>query len=243
MKLLLTSSGIKNATIEAALVELLGKPVAESSALFVPTGIYPFRDGFRFGYRATVGQVGGPMAALGWKEMGVLELTALPSIDPEAWQPTVRDTDALLVWGGDPVYLSHWLRESGLAALLPSLTNTVYVGTSAGAIATAHTFAETYSDQPKRDGEILKTEEVVFDTPEGPQTIELVTARGIGLVDFNVIPHLNGPNHSDVTVANSQKWAARMPGPTYALDEESAIKVVDGRVEVVTEGNWKLFNA
>jgi len=241
MKLLLTSSGIKNATIEAALVDLLGKPINEANALFVPTGIYPFAGGARFGYGAIVGKVGGPMAALPWKSMGVLELTALPSVDEEAWVPMLRETDALLVWGGDPVYLAHWLRESGVAALLPSLTNTVYVGTSAGAIATAHTFAETYSNQPKRDGEILKTEQIVFDTQEGEEMVELVTAPGIGLVDFNFIPHLNGPNHADVTVANSARWAARMPGPTYALDEESAIKVVDGQVEVVTEGHWELF--
>ena len=243
MKLLLTSSGITNPTIEAALVELLGKPIEEANALFVPTGIYPFRDGFRVGYRATVGQIGGPMAALGWKSMGVLELTALPSIDPEAWQPTVRDTDALLIWGGDPVFLAYWLRESGLAELLPSLSDTVYVGTSAGAIAATTVFAETYSDQPKRTGDILKTEELVLETSEGEETVDLVTARGLGLVSFTVIPHLNGPHHQDLTEANAEKWAARMPGPTYAIDDDTAIKVVDGEVEVVTEGHWELFDS
>jgi dipeptidase E len=243
MKLLLTSSGITNATIRNALVELLGKPIEESSALFVPTGIYPFRDGFRSGYRATIGQLGGPMAALGWKSMGVLELTALPSIDPEAWQPTVRETDALLIWGGDPVYLAHWLRESGLAALLPSLTETVYVGTSAGAIAAADTFVESYSNPPKRAGEVLKTEDAVVETPDGDIPVKYVTARGIGLIDFTIIPHLEVPNHEDAWMTNAQNWASRMPGPTYAIDDNSAIRVVDGAVEVVSEGHWKLFDS
>jgi len=45
MKLLLTSSGITNASIHDALVELLGKPIAESNALCIPTGIYPFPGG------------------------------------------------------------------------------------------------------------------------------------------------------------------------------------------------------
>jgi dipeptidase E len=243
MKLLLTSSGITNASIEAALVDLMGKPIAEATALFVPTGMYPFRDGFRYGYRATIGQLGGPMAALGWKSMGVLELTALPSIDPEAWQPTVRETDALLIWGGDPVYLAHWLRESGLAALLPSLTETVYVGTSAGAIAAADTFVESYSNPPKRAGEVLNTEDAVVETPDGDISVKYVTARGIGLIDFTIIPHLDVPNHEDAWTANAEKWASRMPGPTYAIDDNSAIKVVGDAVEVVSEGNWKLFNS
>src|SRR5262245_60930790 len=104
MKLLLTSSGIKNASINNALVELLGKPIAESSALFIPTAIYPFPGGARMAWRALGGESAGTLAGLGWKSMGVLELTALPSIDPEAWVPTVQETDALLVWGGDVLY-------------------------------------------------------------------------------------------------------------------------------------------
>jgi dipeptidase E len=243
MKLLLTSSGIKNASIQNALVELLGKPIEESSALFIPTAIYPFPGGAIHGYRAITGQAGGPLAGLGWKSMGVLELTALPSIDNDAWIPTVRETDALLVWGGDPLYLSHWLKQSGLAELLPSLPDTVYVGVSAGAIATANTFAETYPQPPRGTGEVLKAEAITFDTPEGEISVTLVTARGIELVDFAVIPHLDHPNHEDASLANAEKWAARLPVPTYAIDDETAIKVVDGAVDVISEGQWRLFNS
>ncbi len=74
------------------------------------------------------------MCDLGWKSVGVLELTALPSIDKERWVPWVQEADVLLVDGGEATYLCHWMRESGLADLLPSLPDTVWVGVSAGSM-------------------------------------------------------------------------------------------------------------
>ena len=174
--------------------------------------------------------------------MGVLELTALPSIADDAWIPTVRETDALLVWGGDPLYLSHWMRQSGLAALLPSLRReAVYVGVSAGSMAASATFGETYPDPPRGGGEALTSEDIVFATPQGEINRLLVTASGAGLVDFALIPHLDNERHPDASLANAEKWAARIPAPTYAIDDQTAIKVVDGIVDVVSEGRWKLF--
>ncbi len=248
MRLLLTSSGIKNASIENALVELLGKPIAESSALVIPTAIYPFPGGAAGAARLIRGE-SGPLCGLGWKSLGVLELTALPSIDEEAWIPTVQETDALLVWGGDPLYLSHWMRQSGLANLLPSLPReSVYVGVSAGSMAAAATFSETYPDPPRiarGSGEVLISEDIVFATPEGDISRLLVTARGVGLVDFALIPHLDHADHPDASLANAETWAARLqvqaPVPTYAIDDQTAIRVVDGAVAVVSEGRWKLF--
>ncbi|MFJ8028607.1 Type 1 glutamine amidotransferase-like domain-containing protein [Streptomyces sp. NPDC096311] len=73
------------------------------------------------------------MTELGWKSVGVLELTALPSIEEARWVSWVREADVLLVNGGDALYLCYWMRVSGLAELLPSLADTVYVGLSAGA--------------------------------------------------------------------------------------------------------------
>jgi dipeptidase E len=240
MKLLLTSSGISNPSINDALVGLLGKPVAESSALFVPTAIYPFPDGPGKAFQAISGNAKSPLCDLGWKSVGVLELTALPSIDKEVWVAAVRESDALLVWGGDPVYLSYWMKHSGLAGLLPSLPGTVYVGVSAGSIAMASKFGETYFDPPECSGDRLSSEDIVFATPEGELTMTLVMAEGAGLVDFAIIPHVEYDDHQDV--ANAEKWAGRLPVPTYAIDDETAVQVVDGAVEVVSEGHWKLFN-
>jgi dipeptidase E len=241
MKLLLTSSGISNPSIHDVLVGLLGKPVAESSALFVPTAIYPFPGGAGNAFRAISGNAKSPLCDLGWKSLGILELTALPSIDEEVWAAAVREADALLVWGGDPVYLSYWLKHSGLAGLFPSLPETVYVGVSAGSIAMAGPFGETYFDAPRCSGERLSSEDIVFARPEGEITMTLVMAEGAGLVDFAIIPHVEFDDHQDV--ANAAQWAARLPGPAYAIDDETAIKVTDGTVEVVSEGHWKLFNA
>src|SRR5215471_7119654 len=135
MRLLLTSAGIKNPSIHDALVDLLGKPIADSNALCIPTGGYGSSYGSPAGiWRFVSGQSAQPMCGLGWKSLGVLELTALPSIDAERWVPWVRQADVLLVNGGDALYLCHWMRQSGLAELFPSMRETVYVGFSAGSM-------------------------------------------------------------------------------------------------------------
>jgi dipeptidase E len=122
MKLLLTSAGIKNTSIYDALIDLLGKPTAEASALCIPTANYAQLGGAGHAWRFISGrEPRTPMCELGWKSLGVLELTALPSIDEELWVPMVQETGVLLVNGGDPLYLCYWMRQSGLADLLPSL--------------------------------------------------------------------------------------------------------------------------
>jgi dipeptidase E len=242
MKLLLTSTGITNPSIQNALIDLLDKPIAESSALIIPTAIYPFPGGTGMAWRAVCGQADNSLCGLGWKSIGLLELTALPSIDKDVWVSAVQETDALLVWGGDVLYLCHWMRQSGLADLLSSRQlETVYVGVSAGSMAATSTFGETYLDPPRGSREVLTSEDIVFSTPQGEISRIMVTAQGVGLVDFALIPHMEHEDHPDASLANAEKWAARLPVPTYAIDDQSAIKVVDRTVEVVSEGHWKLF--
>lgn len=219
MKYLLTSAGIQNTSIHNTLVNLLGKPITESNALCIPTGIYPFPGGPAMAYRFISGLTSNPMCELGWKSLGVLELTALPSIKAEVWIAAVQAADALLVQGGDVWYLCRWMRESGLAELLPSLSETVYVGVSAGSMVTAPIFGETYDD------------------PNTP----FVIAKGLGLVDFALLPHVDHPDHPESTTARVERMAAEVPVPTYAIDDQTAIKVVDGEVEVISEGHWKQF--
>ncbi|MBP6469601.1 MAG: Type 1 glutamine amidotransferase-like domain-containing protein [Chloroflexi bacterium] len=219
MKFLLTSGGIKNRSIHNALVDLLGKPIAEASALCIPTAIYPFPGGPSMAYRFISGSTSSPMCELGWKSLGVLELTTLPSIQEEVWMATVQEADALLVFGGDVLYLCRWMRESGLANLLPLLRETVYVGVSAGSMVTAPVFGETY------------------DNPNTPFVIE----KGLGLVDFALLPHLDHEDHPESSTANVARMAAEVPVPTYGIDDETAVKVMDGVVEVVSEGHWERF--
>jgi dipeptidase E len=242
MKLLLTSSGICNTSIHNALVDLLGKPIAESSALFIPAAIYPFPRGAVMAWQAISGKASSPLTQLGWKSLGILELTALPTIDKKAWVPTVEETDALLVWGGDPVYLAWWMKQSGLAHMLPSLRReSVYVGVSAGSMAVASIFGETYCEPRSSSRNALTSEDIVFAGPHGEISRILVTAQGVGLVDFALIPHLDHEDHTDASMANAEKWAAKLPVPVYAIDDQTAVKVIDGNVEVVSEGHWKLF--
>jgi dipeptidase E len=86
-----------------------------------------------------------------------------------------------------------------------------------------------------------QSEDVVFATPQGDVDRILVTGQGAGLVDFAVIPHLEHADHPDASLANAEKWAARIPAPTYAIADETAIRLVDGTAQVVSEGQWKLF--
>ena len=222
MKLLLTSGGIKNPSIHDSLLELLGKPIAECDALCIPTALYghPWA-GPRQAWRFISGREDeSPMVGLGWKSMGVLELTALPSLDEERWVPLVREVDILLVDGGDAAYLCHWMRASGLTELMPSLDETVWVGVSAGSMVMTPRVGEDF---------------VMWDSPAGDTTL--------GVVDFSIFPHLDNPGLPHNTMANAERWAEGMSGPAYAIDDETAIKVVDGTVEVVSEGTWKLLAA
>jgi len=217
MKLLLTSAGIKNTSIHDALVDLLGKPIAESSALCIPTATYPM-GGPGSAWRFITGRATPPMCELGWKSLGVLELTALPSIDAEQWVPLVQETDALLVNGGDALYLCYWMRQSGLADLLPSL-RAVWAGLSGGSMVMAPSIGEEF---------------VSWTPPTGGD-------EALGIVDFSIFPHLDHENLPENSMANAEKWAAKVSAPGYAIDDQTAIKVVDGNVEVISEGHWRLF--
>lgn len=222
MRLLLTSAGITNPSIYRALLEMLGKPIAEASALCVPTASYGHpMAGPRAAWKFMSGnEPRTPMVELGWKAMGVLELTALPSLDRARWERWVQEADVLLVNGGDPLYLHYWMRQSGLAELLPSWPG-VYVGLSAGSMVMTPRIGQEF---------------VNWTPPDGDDAT-------LGLVDFTIYPHLDHPDLPENTMANAERWAANMPGPAYAIDDETAIQVVDGAVEVISEGHWKLFTS
>jgi len=221
MKLLLTAGGVTNTSIRHALVDLLGKPIDESSALCIPTAMYghPMAGPGVKAWQFISGTSENPMVELGWKSIGVLELTALPSIDEERWVPMVRDTDVLLVAGGDALYLCHWIRQSGLADLIPSLNETVWVGLSAGSMVMTPRIGEDF---------------VQWRPPTGDDST-------LGIVDFSICPHLAQDGMPGNSMSFAERWAAGLGVPAYAMDDQTAIKVDDGAVEVVSEGRWKLL--
>ena len=217
VKLLLTSGGVTNPTIAAALVELLGKPVAASTALAVPTAQYGHPMCGPESLRAFVTDATPPrMTGLGWASVGLLDLTALPSVDPDRWVPWLREADVLLVDGGEATYLAHWVRESGLLDLLPSLEDTVWVGLSAGSMVLTPRIGDDFVQWRPEDGD-----------------------AALGLVDFSIFPHVGAfPGN---TFEEAATWAAGLGNPAYALDEQSAVLVDGDRVEVVSEGEWRHF--
>jgi dipeptidase E len=222
MKLLLTSAGIRNASIHAALLDLLGKPIADARALCIPTAGYGHPLGSPEGaWKFIAGkEPRTPMCELGWKSVGVLELTALPSIDRARWTRWVREADVLLVNGGDAVYLSYWMRQSGLADLLQTLPDKLWVGLSAGSMVMTPRVGEAFVEtKPSITGN---------DTT-------------LGVVDFAIFPHLDHPGFDDNTMAAAERWAAEIGCPSYAIDDQTAIRVVDGAVDVVSEGHWRFF--
>lgn len=220
MKLLLTSGGVSNASIRGALEGLLGKPFGECNALCIPTAEYGHpmctpSSAWRF----VSGKSSTPMNNLGWKSVGLLELTALPSMGNERWKTWVSDADVLLVDGGDACYLSYWMNQSGLAALLPTLPDKVWVGVSAGSMVMTPRIGEDF---------------VNWKSPSGNDST-------LGVVNFCIFPHLGHELMPENTMANAERWAKGIGGPAYAIDDQTAIKVVGGAVEVVSEGNWKFL--
>ena len=221
MKLLLTSAGVTNPSIRGALEDLLGKPISESSALCIPTAQYghPWLGPGVKAWEFISGKSENPMVDLGWRSVGVLELTALPSIDEGRWKPLVLETDVLLAAGGDALYLSHWLRESRLTDMFPSMAETVWVGMSAGSMVMTPRIGQEF---------------VGWKPPAGDDS-------ALGIVDFSICPHLAPDGEPGNSLAAAERWAAGIRHPSYAIDDQTALRVTDDGVEVVTEGRWRYF--
>lgn len=197
---------------------MLGKPISEATALCIPTAIYALPDGSKHAWGFVSGDGETPMVELGWKSMGVLELTALPSIKQEYWIDLVKQTDVFLVNGGDPLYLAYWMKQSGFADLIPTL-DAVYVGLSAGSMVITPRIGEEF---------------VGWISPEQNDVT-------LNLVNFSIFPHLDHVDLPDNTMPIATKWASKLDNPAYVIDDQTAIRVVNNEVEVISEGKWHYF--
>jgi dipeptidase E len=196
-------------------VGLLPKPITECSALCIPTAQWGHPQCDPLSVRGFVSGLPpwGSLTSLAWGSLGVLELSALPSIGEARWVPWVRQSDLLLVDGGDATYLCHWMRLSGLADLLPSPNETVWVGVSAGSMVMTPRVGNDFVQWPSAEDD-----------------------KTLGLVEFSIFPHLDVfPSN---TLAEAERWVTEIDGPAYAMDDQTAISVVDGVVDVVSEGRW-----
>lgn len=227
MKLLLTSGGLTNPSICKELEDLVGKPAKDAKIAFIPTAQNPERGDKEWLindlYR--IRQQG--------YQVDIIELTALK---PEAILKALEDKDVIFVGGGNTFYLSYWLQKSGLFDALPKLLETkVYAGISAGSMVMGESLV--LSSQAQKNPQAFEDEDydLVVSTGEG-------SGKTLSLAPLIFRPHLNSrwaPNARNEIIA---KKAAKLTGKVYALDDDSALKIVDGKIEVISEGDWKEYN-
>lgn len=218
MKLLLTSAGFTNKTIINAFLELAEKPFAELNLAFVPTAA-----------NAEGGDKGWliddliNLKSLGFKQVDIVDISALPK---NLWLPRLEEADVVYVEGGNTFHLMYWIEKSGLKELLPEMLKTkVYVGVSAGSMVACKNLD-------------LSTSERLYDEKPGEDDKD----DGLGYVDFLVRPHLNSPYFPKVNLENLEEIAKEIPDTFYAIDDQTAVKVVNGKFDIVSEGVWKKFN-
>lgn len=218
MKLLLTSSGIRNKSIEKALLDLLGKPFDKSNLLFIPTAANP-EEGDKgwliddiYNFRK-----------LKFSSFNMLDISG---VEKDIWFPAFNKADVIVFGGGDCYYLLDAIEKSGVGAELSKLIKTkVYVGISAGSMITAKNVSISIDN-------ILYYEKYRKEKNK----------KGLGLVDFELRPHLNSDWFPKVRLPHLRELAEKESYSFYAIDDNTAIKVVDGKTEVISEGEWKKFN-
>ncbi len=224
MKLLLTSLGLTNDKIASALAELTGKNPSDTKVAFIPTGAHCNR-----GDKGWLIDNMNRIKSYGYY-VEIVELTAL---NRETIATILNDSDVIFIGGGNCFYLSYWMEQKGLFDLLPQLLGTkVIASLSAGSMAIASNYR--LSSQALDRDEHISDEEYNNLGPKGESS-----ARTLNLVDFVVKPHFNSAEHYEVRNEEYIRRVAYRAGkPVYALDDQSALKITDGNIEVVSEGNW-----
>ena len=218
MKLLLTSEGITNPSIANALLKLLGKPFEKSRVTYIPTAANG-EEGDKSWVEVDMNGI----RRLGPLSFDVVDIAAVPK---NIWLPSFEKADALVFGGGNVDYLLTWMKKTGAAAVVPKLLKTkVYVGISAGSMATAKNIS-------------LSSDRILY----YEKTKEFDNMKGLGFVDFEIRPHLNSPSFPRVRLDYLEKLARKTPTTFYAIDDASAVQVVDTKVTVISEGVWKKFN-
>jgi dipeptidase E len=199
----------------------------------IPTAVYGLPEGLAYATEMTR-----YWDALGWAELGTLELTTLPSLPDELWRPSLEAADAILVAGGNSGYLSYWAYQTPFAELLPGLLDkAVYVGVSAGSCL----LTPGCNYDPERLAATGTYYDDEYDEAAPPGAGD---SRALGLVDFHLRPHLNSTEFGvDLSAAAMERAAAKVDGPLYAIDDQAALVVVERDIRVVSEGDWLLFNA
>src|SRR3989344_3735577 len=219
MKLLLTSNGLVNKSIANALLDLVGQPFNKTNLAFIPTAAN-VEEGDKWWLIDDLSRC----KKLGFAQVDIVDISALPK---NLWKPRLEKADVLLFGGGNNFHLMYWLNKSGLDRLLPNLLEKrVYVGISAGSMVTGQRIL------------LSQSKKLYY----GDLSSKYNNEKGLGFVNFHIRPHLNNDFFPKVRIEYLKKLAKEISEPIYAIDDESAIKVIDGKVEIVSEGNHAEFN-
>jgi dipeptidase E len=214
MKLLLTSAGIANKSIEKALFDLIIKKPENTSVVFIPTAA-----------NVEIGDKGwliDDLVYLKKQNFKSIDIADISAVKENIWRPKFEDADVLFFEGGNEYYLMEWINKSGLNLLLPEFLKTkVYVGVSAGSMVA---------------GKNLDVK--IMQTAYGEDFDKNQNMACLGLVDFNFFPHLNSPYFKKVREGLMKELIKEIPEKAYALDDASALKIVDGKIEAINEGEW-----
>jgi dipeptidase E len=215
MKLLLTSAGFTNQSIINALHELVQIPFNELKLVFVTTAANAMpgdKDWLVDDIKRTFD--------LGFKEMDILDFAGVPR---DIWEPRLTNADILMFGGGNTFHLMHSIETTGLKPILSELVKTkVYVGISAGSMVATSNLALSQAGR-------LYSEEVG----------EVKSDIGMGFVHFHIRPHLNSEYFTKVRIKNLEEQIKELSEPIYALDDNSALKITNNKIEVISEGVWK----
>ncbi|MFA7252669.1 MAG: Type 1 glutamine amidotransferase-like domain-containing protein [Candidatus Paceibacterota bacterium] len=217
MKLLLTSGGLENKIIIDTLRDLIGKDFKDAKLVFIPTAAN-VEVGDKWWLISDLAKC----RELGFKEVDIMDIAA---VSKDIWKPRLENADVIMVGGGNTSYLMGQIKKSGLAKALPDLLKSrVYVGISAGSMVVSPNLRE-------------KEMQRLYEEP----IAEDATNEGLGFVDFLVVPHMNSPFFPRAAELIDEV-AKDIDTPLYAIDDQTAVKVVDGKIEVVSGGKWRRFN-
>jgi len=216
MKLLLTSAGISNQTIEDELRKLLGKDFEGQKVLFCTTASN-YEGGEMDDWLI---EDLGKLRSLGFR----IDVCDINGIGKDNFLPRFEWADMFYFEGGNTQWLRSCIRNSGLEEYLPELLKTrVWVGASAGSCVLCPTVCNSCQD--------------LFD-----EKIQVFSTDGLNFVDFQFIPHLNNESFPKIKIENlenASKKLLQIDGKKlYIVDDNGAICVDNGHVKFVGEGKW-----
>jgi len=219
MKMLLTSNGLSNSSIAKALFDLVAKPANQTIISFIPTAMN-IGEADKSWFVNDLNNINKQNIKL----LDIVDISALPK---DIWQPRLERSDVLFFSGGNSFHLMRWLKESGLATMLPDLLKTrVYTGISAGSMVTNPSLALS-----SKDKKLYYEEKFGYSSDEA-----------LGFVPFYTRPHFNSPDFPNVRKPQLEKIAYEMKATIYGLDDMSALRVEDNKVEVISEGEYIKLN-